>query len=116
MESQVETQAFVFDRNANRLVFKSDCRLFSTNDINVAIDIREYLVRNHVSIMYIDISAVCFWDSSCELFVYRVAQYFAKDYQRSLIVLSNDDAMAQNRVVRTLLQINPETNIEFILD
>jgi len=115
MTQQIQTQAFTFEKNKSYLQFNSNCRLFSTKDIELAQTMLIYLERNHVSSIFLDISLTCFLDSNCELLIYRISQFFAKDQQKNMIVKSNDCATAQNRVVRTLLRFNPDAHIEFVL-
>jgi hypothetical protein len=115
MSQLVETTAFAYNKFSGEMTFHVECRLLKATDIAEANKVLLYLRANRVSSLRLTLHQALYLDSNTELMVYGIAQFFAKDAQKILVISCDDASAAQRRVIGSVRKLNPQVKLDYVL-
>ncbi|ATC97084.1 hypothetical protein [Pseudoalteromonas tunicata] len=116
MSLQINDLGVFFDKNNNRLVFDTECRLANAKGQKFVKSLLDYLQRESVSVLEIQLAQLEFFDLNTELFIYLVIKQMSKNKIASLLIKTNDQKYQLRMLIANILKINSELKIEFLIN
>lgn len=104
---------YTYIEETHTLSFDTHASLFHFSDIKKAKEFLEFLRRNSVSVLRLELNQLGSLDSNVESFIYQIADYFAQKSQRSLSLQVDGESNLQISLTKHLLLLNQQINVSF---